>query len=96
MHFAILAFGVGCFQGSIQLLSRSYYSKIIPAENSGEYFGIYDIFAKGASFLGSAVIAAVKLAGGTINVAVACLAIFFALGFVFLKIADRQPMAGER
>ena len=96
VHFAILAFGVGCFQGSIQSLSRSYYSKIIPAENSGEYFGIYDIFAKGASFLGSAVIAAVKLAGGTINVAVACLAIFFALGFVFLKIADRQPMAGER
>ena len=71
LHFAILAFFIGCFQGSIQSLSRSYYSKIIPAENSGEYFGIYDIFSKGASFLGSAVIAAVKLAGGTINVAVA-------------------------
>ena len=96
VHFAILAFGVGCFQGSIQSLSRSYYSKIIPAENSGEYFGIYDIFAKGASFLGSVVIAVVKLAGGTINVAVACLAVFFALGFVFLKIADHQPMAGEK
>ena len=89
LHFAILAFGVGCFQGSIQSLSRSYYSKIIPAENSGEYFGIYDIFAKGASFLGSIVIAAVKLAGGTINVAVSCLAIFFALGFIFLKLADK-------
>ena len=96
VHFAILAFGVGCFQGSIQSLSRSYYSKIIPAENSGEYFGIYDIFAKGASFLGSVVIAVVKLAGGTINVAVACLAVFFALGFVFLKIADHQPMTGEK
>ena len=90
LHFAILAFGVGCFQGSIQSLSRSYYSKIIPAENSGEYFGIYDIFAKGASFLGSAVLAAVKLLGGSINVAVACLTVFFALGFVFLKIADKQ------
>ena len=33
---------------------------------------------------------------GRINVAVACLAILSALGFVFLKIADRQPMAGER
>ena len=91
LHFGILAFGVGCFQGSIQSLSRSYYSKIIPAENSGEYFGIYDIFAKGASFLGSAVIAAVKLAGGTINIAVASLAIFFALGFLFLRISDRTP-----
>ena len=40
LHFGILAFGVGCFQGSIQSLSRSYFSKIIPPENSGEYFGI--------------------------------------------------------
>ena len=91
IDFGILAFGVGCFQGSIQSLSRSYYSKIIPAENSGEYFGIYDIFSKGASFLGSAVIAAVKLAGGTINIAVASISVFFALGFVFLKLADKQP-----
>lgn len=93
LDFGILAFGVGCFQGSIQSLSRSYFSKIIPAENSGEYFGIYDIFSKGASFLGSAVIAWVKLAGGTINIAVASLAVFFALGFVFLKLADKQPLA---
>lgn len=92
LDFGILAFGVGCFQGSIQSLSRSYFSKIIPAENSGEYFGIYDIFSKGASFLGSAVIAWVKLAGGTINIAVALLSVFFALGFVFLKVADKQPL----
>lgn len=90
LGFGILAFGIGCFQGSIQSLSRSYFSKIIPPENSGEYFGIYDIFAKGASFLGSGVIAAVKFAGGTINTAVACLAVFFALGFVFLWKADKQ------
>ena len=96
LHFGILAFGVGCFQGSIQSLSRSYFSKIIPPENSGEYFGIYDIFAKGASFLGSAVIAWVKLAGGTINIAVASLAIFFALGFIFLMLSDRQKsLAGD-
>ena len=95
IDFGILAFGVGCFQGSIQSLSRSYFSKIIPPENSGEYFGIYDIFCKGASFLGSAVIAWVKLAGGTINIAVASLAIFFALGFLFLKIADKQPSSRE-
>ncbi len=88
--FSILAFGVGMFQGSIQSLSRSYYAKIIPAENAGEYFGLYDIFCKGASFLGSFVLAAVKLAGGTINVAVASLVVFFALGYVFLSMADRQ------
>lgn len=87
--FGILALGVGMFQGSIQSFSRSYFTKIIPPENSGEYFGIYDIFSKGASFLGSAVLAGVKLAGGTINIAVASLAIFFALGFIFMSIADK-------
>ena len=91
LQFGIMAFGVGMFQGSIQSLSRSYFTKIIPPENSGEYFGIYDIFSKGASFLGSGVIAAVKFAGGTINIAVGLMAFFFAAGWLLLKVADRQP-----
>ena len=103
-QFAIMAFGVGCFQGSIQSLSRSYYAKIIPSQNSGEYFGIYDIFAKGASFLGSFVIFVVKKIGiktngiftifgvqiKSINVAVGLLAIFFILGFFYIGKADKQ------
>ena len=106
-QFAVMAFGVGCFQGSIQSLSRSYYSRIIPDENGGEYFGIYDIFAKGASFLGSFVIYIVKkigirtggvfhFFGGTIksiNVAVGCLAFFFILGLIFIRIADKAPQS---
>lgn len=93
VQFGIMAFGVGMFQGSIQSLSRSYFTKIIPPENSGEYFGIYDIFSKGASFIGSAVIAAVKFAGGTINIAVGLMAIFFFLGYVLLRVADKKESA---
>ena len=93
LQFGIMAFGVGMFQGSIQSLSRSYFTKIIPPENSGEYFGIYDIFSKGASFIGSAVIAAVKFAGGTINIAVGLMAIFFFLGLVLLRVADKKESA---
>lgn len=91
-QFGVMAFGVGMFQGSIQSLSRSYYGKIIPVERSGEYFGIYDIFSKGASFLGSFVITWVKLAGGTINIAIGLLAIFFAAGFVLLRMSDKIPL----
>lgn len=47
------------------------------------------IFLQRSFILGSLVIASVKLAGGTINVAVATMAIFFAVGFVFLRLADR-------
>lgn len=89
LQVGIMAFGVGMFQGSIQSLSRSYFTKIIPPENSGEYFGLYDIFSKGASFIGSAVIAAVKFAGGTINIAVGLMAVFFLAGFILLRVADR-------
>ena len=106
-QFAVMAFGVGCFQGSIQSLSRSYYSRIIPDENSGEYFGIYDIFAKGASFLGSFVIYIVKKVGiatggifnifgfqiRSINLAIGLLALFFILGYIFIGIADKQPQS---
>ncbi|MBQ6492720.1 MAG: MFS transporter [Erysipelotrichaceae bacterium] len=108
-QFAVMAFGVGCFQGSIQSLSRSYYSKIIPDENSGEYFGIYDIFAKGASFLGSFLIYVVKKIGirtggvfnifgaeiKSINVAIGLLAFFFIIGLFYVRAADKQPQSEE-
>ncbi|MFR0733516.1 MAG: hypothetical protein ACLSHU_04270 [Oscillospiraceae bacterium] len=35
--FWILAVCVGMFQGTIQAISRSYYTKIIPAERAGEF-----------------------------------------------------------
>jgi len=87
-QFGIMAFGVGMFQGSIQALSRSYFSRIIPAENSGEYFGLYDIFSKGAACLGSLVLGIVKDTTGSIQIAVGAMVVFFALGFVFLRKAD--------
>jgi UMF1 family MFS transporter len=57
-QFWLLAVVVGMFQGGIQAMSRSYFTSIIPAEKSGEYFGIYDIFGKGAGCLGPALVSA--------------------------------------
>ena len=47
LQFWVLAILVGMFQGGIQALSRSYFTKIIPEEHSGEYFGLMDICGKG-------------------------------------------------
>ncbi len=55
-QFWVLAVVVGMFQGGIQALSRSYFTSIIPSKKSGEYFGIYDIFGKGAGALGPALV----------------------------------------
>jgi len=82
-QFWILAVCVGIFQGAIQSLSRSYFARIIPAERSGEYFGIYDICGKGASFLGTTLVSAMSQLTGNMNLGVGSLAIMFLIGFFF-------------
>lgn len=81
-EFWVLAVLVGMFMGAIQALSRSYFAKIIPAEKSGEYFGIYDICGKGASFMGTTLVGIVAQVSGNASAGVAVLAVMFAVGFV--------------
>ena len=100
-QFWMLAVMVGMFQGGIQALSRSYLGKIIPAERSGEYYGIMDICGKGASFVGTTLVAFIsQITGGmeinlldaTLrgeNLAVGTLVIVFAIGFVLFCKADK-------
>lgn len=88
-EFWILAVCVGLFQGAIQALSRSYYAKIIPPEKSGEYFGVYDIFGKGAAFMGTTLVSTVTLITNKSNAGVGSLAVMFAIGLALFVIAVR-------
>lgn len=88
-EFWLLAVCVGMFQGAIQALARSYYAKIIPAEKSGEYFGIYDIFGKGASFMGTTLVAFVTQLMNRQNYGVAVIAIMFVIGYVLFSKAAK-------
>ena len=88
-QFWILAVCVGLFQGAIQSLSRSYYAKIIPSERSGEYFGIYDICGKGASFLGTTMVSMISQLTGNINLGVGALSVMFFIGFLIFARMDR-------
>ncbi len=87
-EFWVLAVAVGCFQGGIQALSRSYFAKIIPENASGEYFGLFDICGKGASFLGTMLIGVVTQITGKQNLGVAALSIMFVIGYlIFNKVS---------
>lgn len=100
-QFWVLAVMVGMFQGGIQALSRSYLGKIIPPERSGEFYGLMDIFGKGASFVGLSLISVVSqlTAGMTVevfgltlqneNIAVASLIVLFIVGFILFCKADK-------
>lgn len=89
-QFGIMAFVVGMFQGAIQALSRAYYAQIIPAEASGEYFGIYDICGKGAAFMGTTLVGIAVSVTNSVNIAVATLTILFVLGIIFFRIATKE------
>ena len=94
-QFWILAVCVGIFQGAVQSMSRSYFARIIPAEKSGEYFGIYDICGKGASFMGTMLVSVISQAAGSMNLGVGALAVMFLIGFFLFLKADRTPAGGR-
>ena len=89
-QFWVLAILVGMFQGGIQSLSRSYFTKIIPSEKSGEYFGLMDVCGKGASFLGTTVISVLSQWTGQVNLSLGALSVFFMLGIVFFRMSEKR------
>lgn len=50
--FWVISLLVASSQGGIQALSRSFFGKLIPVENSAEFFGFYNVFGKFAAILG--------------------------------------------
>ena len=93
--FWLLAVLVGMFQGTIQALSRSYFAKIIPAEKSGEFFGIYDICGKGASVIGTALVSVLSQLTGSINIGVSALSVMFLIGLVLVRYSAKLNAGRE-
>ena len=94
-QFWVLAFVVGMFQGGVQALSRSHFAKIIPPEKSGEYFGLFDICGKGASFLGTMIVSVGSQLTGSANVGVGSLIVLFIVGFVLFRVSCRTEGAKQ-
>ena len=104
-QFWLLATLVGMFQGAIQALSRSYLGKIVPSEQSGEFYGLMDICGKGASFFGMALVGFINQITADVevvifglrlqnaNIAVSVLVVLFIIGYVLFCKADQLNKA---
>lgn len=95
-EFWLLAVCVAVFQGPVQALSRSYFSKIIPKDKSSEYFGFYDIFGKSASFAGTTIVGVTTQLSGTSKVGVGCIVIMFIIGYFIFRAAVKANDSVER
>ncbi|MBX2928854.1 MAG: MFS transporter [Saprospiraceae bacterium] len=85
-QFYILAGAVGLVMGGIQSLSRSTYSKLIPADtkDTASFFSFYDVLEKVAIVIGTFSFGFIEQITGSMRSSVLVLGVFFVLGFVIL------------
>ncbi|MBC2581941.1 MFS transporter [Clostridium sp. DJ247] len=82
--FWVLAMLVATSQGGIQAISRSYYGKLIPKNNSNEFFGFYNIFGRFAAIIGPFLVGIVTQITGKTNYGVFSIIVLFIIGGLVL------------
>ncbi|MDO9263972.1 MAG: MFS transporter, partial [Desulfosalsimonadaceae bacterium] len=86
--FWVIAFLVGSSMGGIQALSRSFFGKLIPAENSAEFFGFYNVFGKFAAIAGPFLMGVVDRMTGHSRWGVLSILLLFIIGAWLLEKVD--------
>lgn len=84
-HFFILAITVGLFQGGIQALSRSLYSRLIPTEQSGEFYGFFNMWGKFAAIIGPFLMGLITVLTGEIRWGIISILALFIIGGLLLS-----------
>ncbi len=93
-HFYVLAIMIACFQGGIQALSRSMYSRIIPKKQAAEFFGFYNMLGKFAAIIGPPMMGYIGLITGNPRLGILSIIILFISGGLLLTKVDLHE--GER
>lgn len=86
LEFYGVAACVGLVMGGIQSLSRSTYSKLLPAstQDTASFFSFYDVLEKVAIVLGSFTFGYLDQLTGSMRTSILVLCAFFMIGSVFL------------
>ena len=88
-EFYALAIAIGLVQGGVQALSRSLYSRLIPAESAAEFFGFYNMIGKFAAVIGPVLMGLVSSVTGNPRLAIfSVLALFVSGGLVLYAVRE--------
>ncbi|MDQ3628179.1 MAG: MFS transporter [Actinomycetota bacterium] len=88
LPFLLLAVAIGIVLGGTQALSRSLFSRLIPAGREAAYFSLYQACERGTSWLGTLLFGLVQQWTGSYRPAIFALIVFFVLGIVLLARVD--------
>lgn len=83
-EFYGLAVAIGLVQGGVQALSRSFFSRLVPPERAGEFFGFYNMMGKFAAIIGPFLVGAVGWLAGDPRVGILSLLLLFGGGALLL------------
>ncbi len=90
LHFYLLAVAIGLFQGGIQALSRSYYTRLIPENKAAEFFGFFNMLGKFATIIGPTLLGLVTVITGSNRYGILSILILFVAGAILLKKVDEE------
>jgi UMF1 family MFS transporter len=93
-EFYALAVAIGLVQGGIQAMSRALYARLIPAEQAGRLFGLYNMMGKFAAVLGPLMVGWVAVLSDSPRVGMLSVLVLFLVGAVLLARVD--VARGER
>lgn len=94
LDFFILAVLVGTAQGGIQSLSRSLFGKLVPDKKSNEFFGLYNVFGKFSSIIGTSLVGIIgQLTGSTLNGVFALIGLFILGGILLIPVKEKVIIA---
>lgn len=85
-EFYALAVAIGLVQGGVQSLSRSFYARIIPAGQAGEFFGFYNMLGKFAAVLGPLLVGVAGALTGSPRLAILAIVVLFIAGALLLSL----------
>jgi UMF1 family MFS transporter len=95
----ILAALIAIVLGGSQALSRSLFSRMIPAGKEAAFFGLYEVSERGTSWMGPLLFSIVVARTGSYRQALLSLIVFFVIGLLILLFTDTEKaihQAGHR
>jgi len=84
----VLAAAIAIVLGGSQALSRSLFSRMIPAGKEAAFFGLYEVSERGTSWMGPLLFSIVIARTGSYRQALLSLIFFFVVGLIVLWFTD--------
>ena len=94
-EFYVLAVVVGLVQGGVQAISRSLYARFVPAAQSGEFFGFFNMIGRFAAIIGPSLVAVTGLLTGSSRLGILSVIVVLVIGMVLLTfVRERKEAPG--